>query len=143
MGVKMRKPLTALLSIAFLSFAGAPAMAQTIKDLPKGVVKYSGVVPGMGEHWGDPKKGSKGPIYGVMNGKIVFYEFEVLSRNLVGKKGWEMQYGYPKYLPKPDHIDIEYLPKGHRGMTMPHFAVHMYTVPHAVHLKYKPKPRKK
>lgn len=142
-GLKMRKSLTALLAIAFLSFVGAPAMAQTIKDLPKGFVKSSGVVPGMGEHWKDPKKGTKGPIYGVMNSKIVFYEFEVLSKNLVGKKGWEREYDYPKALPKPDHIDIEYLPKGHRNMTVPHFAVHMYTVSHAEHLKYKRKPRKK
>ena len=139
----MRNSLTVLLAIAFLSFVGAPVTAQTIKDLPKGVKKSSGVVPGMGEHWKDPRKGTKGAIYGVMNGKIVFYEFEVLSKDLVGKKGWEMAYGYPEFLPKPDHIDIEYLPKGHRGMTAPHFAVHMYTVPHAVHLTYKRKPRKK
>ncbi len=81
--LKMRKSLTALLAIAFVSFASAPGMAQTIKDLPKGFVKSSGVVPGMGEHWKDPKSGTKGAIYGVMNGKIVFYEFEVLSKDLV------------------------------------------------------------
>ena len=139
----MRRLGVGLAALAVMWFAVTPAMAQTIKDLPKGVVKSSGIVPGMGEHWKDRTKGHAAPIYGVMNGKIIFYEFEVLQKDMIGKKGWELEYDYPGFMSKPDHIDIEYMPTGHRNMKVPHFAVHMYTVPHGVHLKYKPKPRKK
>ncbi len=139
----MHKSILVLLAIAFLSFTGAPAVAQTVKDLPKGVVKTSGVVPRMGEHWMDPKTRPFGPIYGVMDGKIVFYEFEVLAKDIGGKKKWEKQLPFPKSMPRIDHVDLEYLPKGHRNMEVPHFAVHAYTVAHAVHMKYRPKKRRK
>ena len=139
----MKSSLITLLATMAISFMAAPTAAQTVKDLPKGVVKVSGVVPAMGEHWKDRKKGHKAPIYGVMNGKVMFYEFEVLAKDMMGKKGWELEYNYPKFMPKPDHIDIEYMPKGHRNMAVPHFAVHMYTVAHDVHMAYKRKPRKK
>ena len=99
----MRKSVLALMVVPFLAMAGAPAVAHSVKDLPKGVVKSSGVVPRMGEHWADPKdRKMGGPTFGVVNGKFVFFEIEV-----------------------------------------PHYAVHMYTVPHAVHMKYRPKKRRK
>lgn len=140
----MRNSVLALMVVPFLAMAGAPAVAHTVKDLPKGVKKSSGVVPRMGEHWIDPKdRKNSGPIYGVMNGKIVFFEFEVLQKDMMGKKKWDREFKVPAFVGMIDHVDTEFMPKGHRNMEVPHYAVHMYTVPHAVHMKYRPKKRRK
>ena len=131
-------------AVAFLSLGAAPAVAQnlpSVKDLPAGVKKNSGVVPAMGEHWSRAEDRGKGPLFGVMNGKVVFYEFEYLSKSVEGPKEWDEDYKYPAFLPKPDHTHFGYLPKGHRNMEVPHFVVHMYFVPHKVHMAYKPKRR--
>jgi len=66
----------ALFVAAVAVFAAQPAMAHSIKDLPPGLKKTSGVVPGMGEHYLDPKSKT---IYGGYQGKIVFIEYEVRS----------------------------------------------------------------
>ena len=50
----MKKTCT-IAAIAITFLAANVATAQTVKDLPAGVVKVSGVVPGLGEHWADPK----------------------------------------------------------------------------------------
>ena len=55
----MRKSVLALMVVPFLAMAGTGAVAQTVKDLPKGMKKSSGVVPRMGEHWMDPKNRKK------------------------------------------------------------------------------------
>ena len=133
----MKKTCT-IAAIAITFLAANVATAQTVKDLPTGVVKVAGAVPGLGEHWADPKDLPLGPIYGVMNGNIVSLVFEVLSKDLQGPRGWEMKFKWPDFLPKPDHIDIEYMPKGHRNMAVPHFAFHGFLVAHAVHAAYKP-----
>ncbi len=121
------------------------ASAQTVNDLPQGTKKMSGVVPAMGEHWihpNDRKKG--GPTFGIMNGKIVFIEYEFLNKNFTGDKDviWS-NYVMPAFMPPIDHTDVRYLPKGHRNMEVPHVAIHMYTVSHAEHMKFMPPKRRK
>lgn len=129
--------------VALAGVFGTPSKAQMVSDLPKSVVKMSGVVPGMGEHWMDPKDRARGgPVYGVMNNKIVFIEFEILKKDLTGDK--EISWHYPEvpdFIGKIDHVDVEYLPKGHRNMEVPHLTIHLYTVPHEQHLAYKPQRR--
>jgi hypothetical protein len=140
----MRKSVLALMVVPFLAMAGTGAVAQTVKDLPKGMKKSSGVVPRMGEHWMDPKnRKNGGPIYGIMNGKIVFFELEVVQKDMMGGKKWDREYEVPAFVGRINHVDTEFMPKGHRNMKVPHYAVHMYTVPHAVHMKYRPKKRGK
>ena len=52
---------------------GLPAASQ----LPKNIVQISPVIPGMGEHWADPKDLPLGPIYGVSQGRVIFLEFMI------------------------------------------------------------------
>ncbi len=45
-----------------------------VLDLPDGTIQLTPSVPGMGEHWANPKDMPVGPIYGVEGGKLVFIE---------------------------------------------------------------------
>lgn len=138
------KSLAAIVAFSMMFGLGGMAAAQTLSDLPPGTKKVSGVVPAMGEHWihpNDRKKG--GPVFGIMNGKIVFIEYEFLNKQFAGSKNinWN-NYKMPGFMPRIDHTDFEYLPKGHRNMEVPHVAIHMYTVSHAAHMAFRPPPRK-
>ncbi len=126
----------ALFVAAVAVFAAQPAMAHSIKDLPPGLKKTSGVVPGMGEHYLNPKSKT---IYGGYQGKIVFIEYEVAVSEMTGdeNKFWDKE-KIPSFVGKIDHIDLEYLGKGHPGMTLPHFVIHAYTVSHATHKAFRP-----
>jgi hypothetical protein len=37
-----------------------------------------------------------------------------------------------------DHVDVEYVPYGHAGYPIPHYDLHAYYVPHAVHEAFCP-----
>lgn len=136
----MKRLLISGVVAAIIIAITAPVGAQTVKDLPAGLKKVSGVIPGMGEHYLDPKTKT---VYGAMDGKIVFIEYEVVVKELTGDKNifWDKA-KIPSFVPPIDHIDIEYLGKGHPGMTFPHVAIHAYTVSHATHKAFKP-PKKK
>lgn len=137
----MKKFITGMVATAFLLSAAA-VQAQDAGPLTKDGKKRSGVVPGMGEHWTHPKY--PGTTFGVMNGKIVFIEYEVKNADMKGSKNIDWgNFKMPGFMPKIDHTDIEYLPKGHRNMEIPHMAIHMYTVSHSVHKKFRPKKRRK
>lgn len=41
-------------------------------------------------------------------------------------------------LPPIDHIDVEFVPKGHEGITVPHYDIHIYFVSHAEHNAIEP-----
>ncbi|WP_432261905.1 hypothetical protein [Cupriavidus sp. TMH.W2] len=65
-----------LLSVATGSALGAGEL-PVASSLPKNVVQISPVIPGMGEHWADPKDLPLGPIYGVSEGRVIFLEFMI------------------------------------------------------------------
>ncbi len=138
----MKKLVAVLAAAAFVAMSAGSALAHDASPITKGGKKRSGVVPGMGEHWSHPKY--PGTVFGVMDGKIVFIEYEILNSEMVGSKNidWD-NFKMPSWMPRIHHTDIEYLPKGHRNMEVPHMAVHMYTVSHATHKKFKRKPRRK
>ncbi len=139
----MKKFAFAFVSVAVLALVSSVAFAHGVKDLPKGVKGSPRVTPGMGQHFSDPKLRPHGPVYGMMDGKIVFYESEVMLGDMKGSEEWERVLTFANHHPRIDHLDIKYLPKGHRNMEVPHVVIHMYTVPHEVHMKYKRKPGKK
>ena len=138
----MKKLLTGIAAAAIVAMSAAAVQAQDASVITKGGKKLSGVVPAMGEHWANAK--FPGAVFGVMNGKLVFIEYEVKKADLVGNKDipWN-NFKMPGFMARIDHTDIEYLPKGHRNMEIPHVTFHMYTVSHETHLKFRPKPRKK
>lgn len=137
----MRRSFIICALVALTAVVGVPANAQSIQQALPGAKKVSGVVPAMGEHWVHRKY--PGAVFGQMNGKIVFIEYEIMKKDLVGTKEvrWD-NFTMPGFIGKIDHTDIEYMPKGHRDMEVPHITIHMYTVPHAEHMAYKPPPPK-
>lgn len=113
--------------------------------IPEGAQQLSGIVPGMGEHWGNPADMPLGPIYGVMNNQVVFAEYmfteamleEVSISTPEGeatfKELTELMVGAPV-----DHIDVTFTPGGHDGFEESHWDVHAYLVSHEEHLAYAP-----
>jgi hypothetical protein len=105
--------------------------------LPEGVIQLTPCVPAMGEHWADPANMPFGPIYGVMNDQVVFVEIMPSQEAFAQGESW------PDVL-KPvagkvvDHVDFEFEAHGHEGYPVPHYDIHAYFVPHAVHEAYCP-----
>lgn len=138
----MKRLLTAfsavLLSVATGSALGAEEL-PVASSLPKNVVQISPVIPGMGEHWADPKDLPLGPIYGVSEGRVIFLEFMIDRATLAqGKSFTELASKAGIKLPPVDHMDIDWEPKGHHGFVVPHYDIHLYFVPHAMHMAIKP-----
>ncbi|GAB5602529.1 hypothetical protein FJNA_10540 [Thermus sp. FJN-A] len=105
--------------------------------LPEGTVQISPCVPGMGEHWANPKDLPFGPIYGVVGDRVIFVEVMIAQSDLVAGKSWTNLLS-PFRGHRIDHVDIEFQPHGHEGYEIPHYDVHAYFVPHAEHLAYCP-----
>lgn len=109
--------------------------------IPSGFVMVSPCVQGMGEHWVNPKTvmlagGAMGPIYGSYRGKAIFSEV------MVPVKTFQKGFNYRRLSALPgytiNHVDVEYHPKGHEGMMIPHYDIHAYYVSHAAHMKMCP-----
>lgn len=96
--------------------------------IPAGYAMVSPCIQGMGEHWANPKNLSA-PIYGTYRGKVVFSEIMVPLKTL------QSGFNYPNLGALPghtiDHVSIEYHPKGHEGMPIPHYDFHAYYVSYA------------
>jgi hypothetical protein len=135
----MNKKLALSLVLALSALGALPAAAAATRPagLPAGVVQVSPCVATMGEHWANPKNLPLGPIYGVYGGKVVFTEIMVDQKLFAHGKGFR---DVLKPLPGHaiDHVDIAFNPHGHQGYPIPHYDVHAYYVPHAVHMKYCP-----
>ena len=138
---------TVLLGIALLAiklpFGLTPASIKTMMTplakhpsaMPAGTVPVQGCVPSMGYHYAFPKDLPMGPIYGYYNGKAVFTELMVeKSFFLQGKSLDNALKPLPGYA--IDHIDIWYEPFGHPGYRVPHYDIHAWYVPHAVHMRF-------
>jgi hypothetical protein len=136
------------------------APLPTIDDLPPGVVRVSpsppgmgghwarfspGMrehwaqvsppVPGMGEHWAKPEDLPLGPIYCVMDGKVIGAEFMVAQEYLlIGRSFEHLRLGMKGKLPPVDHLELDYMPHGHEGYETPHYDLRMYFVPPEVRL---------
>lgn len=124
---------------------GMPALPPQPKvrpaGIPAGFVMVSPCVQGMGEHWANLKTGmlpggAMGPIYGTYQGKAIFSEI------MVPVSTFQKGFNYRRLTALPgytiNHIDVEYHPKGHDGMPIPHYDIHAYYVAHADHMKMCP-----
>lgn len=128
--------LTAMSAPAFAATPGMqlPPQPKTRPDgIPAQYVMVSPCVPSMGEHWANPQN-LQAPIYGVYQGKVVFSEI------MVPKAQFEKGFNYENLRALPghaiDHVDIEYEPQGHPGMTIAHYDIHAYYVTHRAHTAY-------
>lgn len=140
---------TLALFAALASLAAAPAAAPAAPPalppqptvhpagIPADALRLSPCVSGMGEHWANPKDLPLGPIYGVYDGKPVFTEVMIDRKAFAAGTSYvDLLKPLPGY--KIDHVDIEFEPSGHPGYPIPHYDVHAYYVPHAVHTAFCP-----
>lgn len=106
--------------------------------LPKGTVQISPVVPQMGEHWTNPEEDillleNDDPvfktIYGVYEGKLVFIE-QMISQKYFAEGKSFVNFAGMKGLPSPaiNHTNLEFIPNGHEGYTVPHYDIHHYFI---------------
>ena len=102
----------------------------TVDELPEGVVQLSPFVPGMGEHWADPKNMPLGPIYCVMDGHLTCMEYMISQEDFAaGRSFTELRPWFDGGKQPPiDHIEFNFEPHGHEGYEIPHYDVHMYFV---------------
>jgi hypothetical protein len=109
--------------------AGLEALPSTA-SLPQGVVQVSPFIPGMGEHWADPKNLPFGPIYCVIDGKITCMEYMISQADFEAGKSFELLRPWSAAAAQPpiDHMEFNFEPNGHEGYQVPHYDVHMYFV---------------
>jgi hypothetical protein len=94
--------------------------------LPEGTIQLSTVVPQMGEHWANLKDMPMGPIYGVYNGKLVFFEY--MPAKALDKTVHDVPGNLVPIPSKIDHFDIDWNPEGHEGYMAPHYDMHLYFI---------------
>jgi hypothetical protein len=135
----MRQLPTIFFGVAALT---APALAAdpleglpTVDQLPEGVVQVSPLVLAMGEHWANPKDLPLGPIYCVIEGKVVCVEYMIGQGDFAAGASFEgMKFPLRDgaKLPPIEHTDVTFLPDGHEGYEIPHYDFHTYFVPKEV-----------
>lgn len=102
----------------------------TTDKLPDGVIQVSPFVPGMGEHWANPKDLPFGPIYCVMDGHVTCMEYMIAQDDLEAGKSFTTLRPWFAGAAQPalNHMEFNFEPNGHEGYTIPHYDVHMYLV---------------
>ncbi len=146
-GMTNRTTAAALGLLCWLAAAAGPATAQpaggragvdpalaglpTVARLPAGTVRISPVVPGMGEHWANPKDLPLGPIYCVIQRRIVCAEFMIAQEDFERGRSFpvlEAPLRKGRRLPPLDHLDVGFQAHGHAGFEVPHYDLHMYFI---------------
>ena len=121
-----RKPIPRPVLAATDGLAGLPRTDA----LPEGIVQISPFIPGMGEHWANPKDLPFGPIYCVMNGRVTCMEYMISQADFAAGKSFELLRPWFDGVEQPaiDHMEFNFEPHGHAGYEVPHYDVHMYFV---------------
>jgi hypothetical protein len=104
----------------------ADSSTVNVAILPAGTIQLSPAVPQMGEHWANPKDMPLGPIYGVYNGKLVFFEY--MPAKALDKTVHDVPGNLVPIPSKIDHFDIDWNPQGHEGYEVPHYDMHLYFI---------------
>ncbi len=104
------------------------------KGLPPGLTPESGCVPTMGYHYAKASDFPFGPIYGYYQGKAIFTEYMPTVEQFAAGFNTDDIKALPGY--KIDHIDIWYEKNGHPGLTVPHYDIHAWYIPHSEHMTF-------
>lgn len=120
----------AFLSTTCLALA-APALADDLAHLPllsdvaPNAVAISPHVPHMGAHWAEPANLPLGPIYCVIDDRVVCVEYMFLARDLSSGANWS---GITAGMQTPafTRIDMEYKPDGAGPFQEPLYQLHIY-----------------
>lgn len=119
-----------LLSTACLALA-APAVADGLSHLPllsevaPNAVAISPHVPQMGAHWAEPANLPLGPIYCVIDDRVVCVEYMFLASDLSSGTNWS-DISPGMQTPAVTRIDMEYKADGVGPFQEPLYQLHMY-----------------
>ena len=96
-----------------------------LSDVAPDAVNLSPHVPNMGEHWANPADLPVGPIYCVIDGRVVCVEYMVdLEALNAGTDFVGLATGLES--PPISHIDIEYKAEGIPPHPVPLYQIHIY-----------------
>lgn len=123
-----QQPLTFAVIFAALT---APAAADGLSHLPMlseiapQAVAISPHVPQMGAHWAEPANLPLGPIYCVIDNRIVCAEYMFLASELAAGANWT---GITTGMQTPPitRIDMEFKPDGVGPFQEPLYQLHLY-----------------
>jgi len=96
-----------------------------LSDIAPQAVAISPHVPQMGEHWAEPANLPMGPIYCVIEGRVVCLEYMFLAGDLGSGSSWT-GLGIGMETPPITRIDMEYKPDGVGPFQEPLYQLHLY-----------------
>ena len=118
-------PTAAVLLLALPAAADGISHLPRLPDVAPDAVAISPHVPRMGEHWANPGDLPLGPIYCVIDGRVVCVEYMFLAEDLSGGTDWMgIVTGFET--PPVTRIDIEFKPDGVGPMQVPLYQLHIY-----------------
>lgn len=98
-----------------------------IADIAPQAVAISPHVPHMGVHHADPATLPLGPIYCVIEGRVVCVEYMFAASDLTSGESWRaMPVGFET--PPISHVDFEFKPDGVGPNPVPIYQLHIYFV---------------
>jgi hypothetical protein len=119
----------AVLSLAAVDAARADSLSHLplITDIAPTAVAISPHVPKMGVHYADPATLPLGPVYCVIEGRVVCVEYMFAASALAAGESWQaMPVGFET--PPINHVDFEYKPDGVGPNPVPIYQLHIYFV---------------
>ena len=121
------------LALATLVAAAGSAGAKDLSHLPlladvaPNAVAISPHVPQMGVHYADPATLPLGPIYCVIEERVVCVEYMFPASALAAGESWRaMPVGFET--PPISHVDLEFKPDGVGPNPVPIYQLHIYFV---------------
>jgi len=129
--VALACPTLAGLTLAGLTLAG-PAQADPVlnglpalSEVAPDAVQVSPHMPHMGAHWAEPAHLPDGPIYCVIEGRIVCVEYMFEAGDLQSGRDWTVLKPGIR-TPPISHIDVEFKPEGIEPHPVPLYQLHIY-----------------
>lgn len=119
--------LAGVVALATPAFANDLHHLPQITDVAPQSVAISPHVPHMGEHFAHPGDLPTGPIYCVIEGRVVCVEYMFTAADLAAGLDWTGL--LPGFTTPPiSHIDLEHKPEGVGPFAEPLYQLHVYFV---------------
>ena len=117
--------VAACLSLATPAAADGLSHLPLLSDIAPEAVAISPHVPQMGAHWAEPANLPLGPIYCVIDGRVVCVEYMFLASEFAAGTDWtDITTGMQT--PPIIRIDMEFKPDGVGPFQEPLYQLHLY-----------------